>query len=95
MAQVGTASLNFGAIGSPSSNASVAVTGQTGISANAYVEAWIRLVATAEHDIDEVQYETLRITAGTIVAGTGFTIYGEVLNGKTYGNFTVNWVWMN
>ena len=71
----GTATLDFGAFPG-ASDASVAVTGQTGIVAGSLVEAWIRPVATADHTADEHRVETLEVVAGNIVAGTGFTIYG-------------------
>jgi hypothetical protein len=71
----GTATLDFGAFPG-SSDASIAVTGQTAITANSIVQAWLRPVDTADHLADEHLVETLRIEAGNIVAGTGFTIYG-------------------
>lgn len=75
MANTGTATLNFGAFPG-ASDTSVAVTGQAGIIAGSLVEAWIRPVATADHSADEHMVETLKIFAGNIVAGVGFTIYG-------------------
>lgn len=75
MATQGTAVLNFGAFPG-ASDASVAVTGQAGIVAGSLVEAWIRPVATADHTADEHMIETIKVVAGNIVAGTGFTIYG-------------------
>lgn len=75
MGATGTAILDFGAF--PGGNdTSVAVTGQTGIVAGSLVEAWIRPVDTADHTADEHMVEGLRVFAATIVAGTGFTIYG-------------------
>jgi len=71
----GTAELDFGAFPGKS-DASVAVTGQTAILAGSLVEAWLRPVATADHTADEHMVETLKVIAGDIVAGTGFTIYG-------------------
>lgn len=56
-------------------DASVAVTGQAGILSGSLVEAWIRPVATADHSADEHLVESIRVLAGNIVAGTGFTIY--------------------
>lgn len=57
---------------------SVAVTGQTGIGATSLVEAWLHMVATADHSADEhlVEDQYLRIIAdaSSIIAGTGFTI---------------------
>jgi hypothetical protein len=75
MGATGTATLDFGAFPGKS-DASVAVTGQTGIVSGSLVEAWIRPVATADHSADEHMLETLKVFAGNIVAGTGFTIYG-------------------
>jgi hypothetical protein len=71
----GTADLDFGAFPGKS-DASVAVTGQTGIGTGSLVEAWLRPVDTADHTADEHLIETLRVLAGNIIAGTGFTIYG-------------------
>lgn len=94
----GTTILDFG--GFPGkSDASVDVTGQTGIVAGSLVEAWIRPVATADHTVDEHILETLKILAGNIVAGTGFTIYGVSSRQgpgdghRIYGNWTVAWAW--
>jgi hypothetical protein len=75
MGAQGPATLDFGAFPGQS-DASVAVTGQAGIVAGSLVEAWIRPEATADHSADEHMLETLKVFAGNIVAGTGFTIYG-------------------
>jgi hypothetical protein len=75
----GTATLDFG--GFPgASDASVAVTGQAGIVAGSVVEAWLRLEATGDHSADEHLLETLKVTAGNVVAGVGFTVYGVNTN---------------
>jgi len=71
----GTDILDFGAFPGKS-DASVNITGQTGIVSGSLVEAWIRPAATADHTADEHMVETLHVFAGNIVAGTGFTIYG-------------------
>lgn len=75
MGAQGTAILDFGAFPGKS-DALIAVTGQAGIVAGSLVEAWIRPVDTADHLADEHMMETLKVFAATIVAGTGFTIYG-------------------
>lgn len=75
MGAQGNAILDFGAFPGKS-DASVAVTGQAAILAGSLVEAWIRLEATADHSADEHMLETLRVFAGNIIAGTGFTIFG-------------------
>jgi len=88
----GTADLDFGAFPGKS-DASVDVTGQTGIVAGSIVEAWIRPVATADHTADEHLVEELRVVAGNIVAGTGFTIYGVSGGHRLYGVWKVAWRW--
>ena len=91
----GTAIVNFaGAAPGVLSQASLDVAGQAGIAAGSLVEAWVRPVASAEHSADEHVVEQLKIVAGNIVAGTGFTVYAEIANGKSYGNWNVNWVWV-
>lgn len=89
MGAQGTATLDFGAFPGKS-DASVAVTGQTGILAGSLVEAWLRPEASADHSADEHMLETLKVVAGAIVAGTGFTIYGfnsSQLNERSPGNY--------
>jgi hypothetical protein len=97
----GTATLDFGAFPG-TSDTSVAITGQALIVAGSLVEAWIRPVATADHSADEHMMETLKVIAGNIVAGTGFTIFALNTNQVTnpsgpspeiYGQFTVAWAW--
>jgi hypothetical protein len=93
---VGTATLDFGTIGSGGApEASVAVTGQTGILGTSKIEAWLKHVDTAEHTVDELDAEELEVWAdeSSIVAGTGFTVRGRPRHGRAYGRFDVNWVW--
>lgn len=71
----GTVILDFGAFPG-NSDASVAVIGQGSIVAGSLVEAWLRPVATADHTADEHMVETIKVVAGNIVAGVGFTVYG-------------------
>ena len=75
----GTVVLDFGAFPG-ASDASVAVTGQSGILAGSLVEAWTALAASTDHSADEHRVETLSVKAGNIVAGTGFTVYGVNVN---------------
>lgn len=74
MGAQGTAIVDFGAFPGKS-DASVAVTGQASIVAGSLVEAWLRLEATSDHSADEHLLETIKVSAGNIVAATGFTIY--------------------
>jgi len=71
----GTTLLNFGAFPGVS-DAVVTVIGQTSILAASLVESWIFPASTADHSADEHMLETIKVFAGNIVAGTGFTIYG-------------------
>lgn len=75
MATTGTATLDFGAFPG-ASDTSITITGQTGILSGSYVEAWIFPADTVDHTADEHMIETLKVIAGNVVAGTGFTIYG-------------------
>ena len=92
MGAQGTATLNFGVFPG-ASDTTVVVTGQTGILSNSLVEAWISPVATSDHSVDEHRVEEFQVTADTIVAGTGFTIFGRTRNSHICGQWTVAWVW--
>ena len=96
MGAQGTADLDFGAFPGKS-DASVPVTGQGSIASGSLVEAWLRLVDTADHLADEHLVEPIEIQAGNIVAGTGFTIYGinrtPIGDTRIYGVWKVGWVW--
>ena len=98
MATAGTATIDFGNAPAKQTEASIAVTGQTSILASSKVEAWIMPTAVADpngHSEDEHRIESIKLTVpvSTIVAGTGFTIWGECLVGTTNGKFLVQWVW--
>lgn len=74
MGAQGTGTVNFGVFPG-SSDTSVTVTGQVSILAGSLAEAWIFPTATADHSADEHMVETIKVFAGNIVAGVGFTIY--------------------
>jgi hypothetical protein len=90
----GTATIDFGSF--PGVNeVSVAVTGQTGISATSKAEAYMMGDDTStDHTASDHRYAAalIGLTCGTPTAGTGFTIYGTCLD-QMQGNFTVRWVW--
>ena len=90
----GTSTIDFGA--EPGSNeASIAVTGQAGISATSKCEAWIMADdTTADHTANDHRYidRFASFTCGTPTAGTGFTIYATSEH-KLSGTFTLRWVW--
>lgn len=75
----GATVVDFGAFPG-ASDTSVTITGQTGILAGSKVKAYIIATATADHTADEHWLETIDVKAGSIVAGTGFTIYAKNTN---------------
>ena len=90
---VGTATLNWGAHPG-ASEASVTVTGQTGITTGSHVEAWYMEEVLGAKTASDHGYMALlsSLSCGNIVAGTSFTIYGKS-EYKLQGSFTVHWVW--
>jgi hypothetical protein len=101
MGATGTTTLDFGAF--PGKSDTLVQVSQTAIGSASAVEAWIVPTATAEHSADEHLAETLRVVAGNVAAGVGFTIWAlntSQLNDpkgngtRLYGRFTVGWVWV-
>lgn len=91
----GNAVLDFGAFPG-TSDTLLAITGQTEILATSVVQVQITAEASADHTADEHWAESLAVTAGNIIAGTGFTIYLKYTglgNTLAYGKFNVNWRW--
>lgn len=82
MGAQGTATIDFGAFPG-SSHATVAVTGQASILAGSLVEAWLFPATTADHTADEHVVESIKVMAGDVVAGTGFTIHALNTNTLT------------
>ena len=72
----GTTEIDFGLFPG-SSDASVTVTGQTGILSGSVVQAWLQPKDTSDHTADEHWVEKIAVSAGNVVAGTGFTIYAK------------------
>ncbi len=105
MGASGTVTLDFGAFPGKG-DASVAVTGQSGIASGSLVEAWLLPAATADHSEDEHRVESMTVKTGQIIAGTGFTVSGfenfgqEAHNAETttghliYGAWNVAWAWV-
>ncbi len=74
MGAQGTTTVDFGAFPGKY-DTSVAITGQAAIAAGSLVEAWLFPSQTADHSADEHLVEPIKIMAGNIIIGTGFTIY--------------------
>lgn len=104
MGAQGSTTVDFGAFPG-ATDASVAVIGQTGITGTSLCEAWLIPAATSDHSADEhiVYGPAVRVSAGSVVAGTGFTIYacapdnpggGAAADGvRLWGQWSVGWVW--
>lgn len=96
----GSATIDFGSFPGKS-DTSIAVTGQSGIVSGSIISAFIKLTATSDHSVDEHLVENIKVFAGNIVAGTGFTIYGINKNSLAndgivpmlYGQWSVGWNW--
>lgn len=88
MGAQGTAIVDFGA--TPEFEGSIAVTGQGAIVAGSHVEAFLMQESvTPEYDMAA---HLLTLSCGSVVAGTGFTIY---VHSDTFatGTLTIRWVW--
>lgn len=96
MSASGTTTVDFGAHPG-ASDATVTITGQTGILSGSLVEAWLMPTsATADHSTDEHVVDGPEVFAADVVAGTGFTIRATAARnpgGRLYGQFRVGWVW--
>jgi hypothetical protein len=93
MGAQGSATIDFGA--TPTDEATVVVTGQASIVSGSHVEAFFMRESTADNALED--HEAMAIycplVCGSIVAGTGFTIFATMLAGYAIGQFTVRWVW--
>jgi hypothetical protein len=92
----GVAIVDFGAFPG-ASDTSLAVTGLPAITANGAVVASITPKASTDHSADEHWAETIGVSAGNIVAGTGFTIYAKntgVGDTRLYGKWNVAYNWV-
>ena len=99
MATTGTATLDFGAASAKTLDTSIAVTGQAAIISGSVAEAYLMGSTTADHSADEhiMSSSMMDLTCGSIIAGTGFTIYAQarddISKAGLTGQFTVQWVW--
>jgi hypothetical protein len=95
MGATGTATIDFGA--APGTNVtSVVVTGQTGILSGSFAEAFMMADSTVSgatgHNAEEHKLVPIKLTCGSVVAGTGFTIFAES-SWRLTSTFQVRWVW--
>lgn len=87
----GTDTLDFGA--APGGNAaSTAITGQAGIVSGSKCRAWLEYVTGSDHNAEEHALVPMTLTCGTIVAGTGFTVFGRS-EWRLTGKWNFRWEW--
>jgi hypothetical protein len=85
----GTATLDFG---SGAKTAETIVTGYPEIDEDSIVMASMRIVATAEHSTNDLLIDPIRLAVKDLVAGAGFTVYGEMDNAEANGTYVINWI---
>ena len=91
MSTQGSVEVDFGSGGA--FEASVDVSGQTGLTTAGLVDAWLTMKATTDHSIDEHRIEDIEIRAGNVATGS-FTVYARSPRGfKLFGKWNVAWVW--
>jgi hypothetical protein len=88
MSTQGTTTINFGA---QATDASVFVSAPS-ITSGQLVEAWIFPAATASNTVDNHWVDEIRVMAGNVQAGVGFTIYGRCDRGFAHGQFNCGYV---
>ena len=90
-ATVGTAVVDFGS--TPSTEASVVVTGQAGVSLSSTIDAFVQGSTTADNTATDHRFAgiSFKLLADDIVAGTGFTIYVTTIAGLATGTFNIKW----
>lgn len=91
----GTALLEFG--DTPSQEAAVVVTGQSGINASAKVQAWWQADTTTFNTADDhlLAASSVSLTSDIPVAGVGFTIHADSNFALWTKQFRVRWAWRN
>jgi hypothetical protein len=84
----GIATLDFG---TGAMLASVTVIGIGTTTASTVVSAQMRIEATADHTVDDLLIDPIRVESHSIVAGVGFTIVGHALNSPMNGTYNIGW----
>jgi hypothetical protein len=85
----GLVTLDFG---EGTTDASIVVTDVIKTTTSSVVITSMRIEATADHSVDELLIDPIRVTAHTIISGVGFTITGRMDNARANGTYKVNWV---
>jgi len=84
------ATLNFGAQTQQEFDASIFV-GDVSVTSSSKIIVTLCVVATTDHTMEDIASTELTLSAGNVVAGSGFTIYGKCDAG-TYGAYKINYI---
>jgi hypothetical protein len=88
----GIAEVDFGAF--PGGTEATVAVALPGVGTSGPVVAWVQAKDTADHSADEHWAESVRVTAGGVELGVGFTIYATAVGAhRLYGKFTVGWAY--
>jgi hypothetical protein len=88
----GTAQLDFGA-GNITSE--VVVTGVSAILTTSRIISSMRIEATANHSVDDLLSDPIRLAVKDLISGVGFTIYGQMDNAPANGLYKIDWILTN
>src|ERR1039457_4980722 len=86
----GSAIIDFGA---GATQVSTVVTTEASISSTSFVDAFVMYGdTTGSHTVADHLSLNVRLLCGTVIAGTGFTIWAQA-NATQTGQYKVRWVW--
>lgn len=85
----GKVTLDFG---TGAKTSEVVVTGVADVTLDSIVILTLRVEATVEHTTDDLLVDPIRLLVKDYIAGTGFTIYGEMDNAEANGTYNINWM---
>ena len=77
----------------PSTDAQVDITMQSGIFSGSVIKAWLVAVPTVDHDIADHLSADITVMPGSIVDDTGFTVYAHSNSGPLTGKYSIQWQW--
>lgn len=90
----GTVVLDFG--NTPTATGETIVTGQLGITTVSRIRTWLsnqRSMSDNDQDSHLMAGTFLKLVAGNVTPGAGFTIYAASMVGLVTGAFRVDWIW--
>jgi hypothetical protein len=88
----GTGLIDFGATSGGSSEATLAITGQSSILSTSTVQCWIVNASTATNTADDHLVAEITVMPTQPTAGVGFSIVAHT-NFRLNGTFNVAWLW--